>query len=79
MRLTIDRTVEGLQAAVTIDRYGGKVEMLQLQPMTDKPLVLESAVAPAEPYEFSTLLRLKTGDGEDVLRFRMVEPIGHHH
>ncbi len=79
MRLTLDQAVESLQATVTINRDGGKVETLQLMPAPDNPLVFESAVAPEEPHEFSAQVRLKVADRTDILPFKMIEPAGHHH
>ncbi|MFN0217397.1 MAG: cation diffusion facilitator family transporter [Hyphomicrobium sp.] len=79
MRLSLERPMEGLQAIVIIDRSGGRVETLRLAPVAGNDGVFESAVAPDEPHEFSARLSLKSGSHQDVLPFKMAEPIGHHH
>ena len=61
-----------------ISRVGGD-ETLALSPDSSDPAVLISAVAPAEPHEFDAVLSLSTGDTEEAIRFRMVEPAGHAH
>ena len=66
MRLTFDRAVGGLRATVTIDRDGGKVETLELLPVSGKPLAFESTVAPEEPHEFSAQLKLTAISGDDL-------------
>ena len=79
MRLTLDRRVDGLQATVTIDRAGSRVETLDLTPTSLQSLVYESSVAPAEPHEFSAQLRMAAGDRKVVLPFALPEPAGHGH
>jgi cation diffusion facilitator family transporter len=76
MQLTVDRHVEGLQAAVTIDRAGGNIETLTLTPAVSNPHAFISSTAPSEPHEFEAQLHLKAGDRKVVLPFRMVEPEG---
>ncbi|MER9953202.1 cation transporter, partial [Mesorhizobium sp. M0047] len=78
MRLTIDRHADDLTATVFIDRSGGP-ETIRLEPVGDNHHRLESTVAPAEPHEFRARLVLTAKDREQVLRFKMVEPEGHHH
>jgi cation diffusion facilitator family transporter len=77
MRLSIERSTEGLQATVIIDRSGGNQETLTLAPVAGNDGVFESAVAPVEPHEFSAQLRLMLGTREDVLAFKTAEPAGH--
>lgn len=79
MRLIVNRHEQGLEATVTIDRKGGEVETLALAPDSVDHHSFVSAVAPAEPHEFSAQLRLKAGDRSDILPFTMTEPAGHHH
>ena len=79
MRLMLNRAVEGLAATVTISRPMGKTEVLHLISVAGNPLAYLSAIAPAEPHEFSAQLRLKVGDRTDILPFKMVEPPEHHH
>lgn len=79
MRLSLEHPVEDLQVTVTIDRPDGAVETLPLMPVEGNDGVFESAEAPAEPHEFLARLRLKAGSREDVLRFTMTEPAGHHY
>ena len=79
MRLTLDHPIEGLQASVTIDRTGGKVESLLLVRRADNSLIFESDAAPAEPHDFKAQLRLKVGERENVLHFSMSEPAAHRH
>lgn len=79
MRLTLDHPIEGLQASVTIDRTGGKVESLLLVRRADNSLVFESDAVPSEPHEFRAQLRLKVRERENVLQFNMTEPAAHRH
>ena len=79
MRLTLVQPVDGLVAAVTIDRPGAEVETLALIETPGNTRVLESAGAPGEPHEFSAQVRLSIGDRTDVLAFKMLEPVGHPH
>ena len=79
MRLSTERPDCGLQATVTIDRFGGKIETLKLLPVAGNDGVYLSAAAPDEPHEFSANLTLSSAGKEDVLRFKMVEPEGHKH
>lgn len=77
MRLSLERHIPGLGATVTIDRAGGKIELLQLIPVAGNDGVYLSMVAPDEPHEFSAQLRLKLADRDDVIAFKMAEPVGH--
>jgi hypothetical protein len=79
MRLTLDRPAHGLDATVTIDREGGKVETLPLVRVVGKVKIFESVTAPAEPHEFAAQLRLQIDDRQDILPFAMAEPAGHVH
>lgn len=79
MRLTLERSVDQLQANVTIDRADQKTEMLRLFRVGDAAAVYESEVAPGEPHEFAAKLSLRVSDNELVLPFRMTEPAGHRH
>ena len=79
MRFSIERPNADLQAAVIINRAGGRIETLQLLPVAGNDGVYLSAAAPDEPHEFSANLTLKSGGKEDVLAFKMVEPEGHKH
>ena len=65
MRLTLDRSAEGLNAVVVIDRPG-ESEKLVLSPSLDNPTVLESESPPAEPHEFDARLVLSANGREDV-------------
>jgi len=78
MRLTLDRSAEGLNAVVVIDRPG-ESEKLVLSPSLDNPTVLESESPPAEPHEFDARLVLSANGREDVQQFQMAEPAGHGH
>ena len=79
MRLTLDQAVDGLAATVLIKRASGEIETLHLLAVDAGSRVLQSAVAPAEPHEFSAELRLARGERTEVLPFHMAEPIGHAH
>ncbi|MBN9074796.1 MAG: cobalt transporter [Rhizobiales bacterium 65-79] len=79
MRLRISRHVEGLRANVAIERPGGAVESLPLSPVAGDHHHLQSAIAPAEPHEFSARLQLIAGSDHEDLPFAMTEPEGHHH
>ena len=79
MRLTVDRDTVGLQVVVTIDRAGGKVETLILNPKSGTNRVYVSRSELAEPHAFNAQLRLQAGDRVEVLPFRMDEPLGHAH
>ncbi|AWC20865.1 putative cation efflux system protein [Aminobacter sp. MSH1] len=78
MRLTVDRHVDGLAAAVVIERPGGP-ETLPLISVAGDHHRYESAVAPAEPHEFQARLILSAIDRQRELPFTMVEPEDHHH
>jgi hypothetical protein len=69
----------GLAATVVIDRPNGEIETLPLAPAPTDHHIFQSGVAPAEPHEFSAELHLASEKRTDVLPFRMVEPVGHHH
>lgn len=79
MRLSIKAPASTLQATVTIDRPGNAVEVLELLPVQGNDGVFMSRQAPNEPHEFSAQLRLKAGEQEHILRFKMIEPAGHDH
>ena len=79
MRLRTSRHAEGLKATVAIARDGGKVETLQLVPLSGDHHVLQSAIAPQEPHDFSATLILKAGKQVEKLTFAMAEPEGHDH
>ncbi|RJT32861.1 cation transporter [Mesorhizobium waimense] len=78
MRLTIDSHADDLGATVIIDRAEGP-ETLPLGPVAGDHHRLKSSVAPAEPHEFEAKLILTAKGREQVLKFKMVEPEGHHH
>ena len=67
----------GLAAAVFIQRPGGVPEMLELHAVAGSPLEYRSAIAPAEPHEFTALLTLKTAGATEEHAFAMHEPAGH--
>jgi len=77
-RLTVSNHGADLRATVVIDRPNG-LETLPLAPAQDDHHVLESAVAPAEPHEFSAELILIAGSRTERLPFTMKEPADHHH
>ena len=77
LRLTVYRFSAHLQATVTIDRAGGKVETLPLTQDRHNDRVYVSGMAPAEPHEFDAQLQLSAGDRSEVVRFRINEPPGH--
>jgi hypothetical protein len=77
-RLSVTQHVAGLHATVVIDRQDGP-ETLFLATASDDHHVLESAVAPAEPHEFSAELILAAGTRMERLSFKMTEPTDHHH
>ena len=79
MRLSLERHTPGMEATVTIDRAGGKVESLRLIPVPGNDGVFLSTAPPDEPHEFSAQLRLKLADRDDVVAFKMAEPAGHPH
>ena len=79
MRLRVSRHAEGLKATVAIARDGGKVETLLLAPVSGDHHILQSAIAPQEPHEFSATLVLKAGKHVEKLSFAMAEPEGHLH
>ena len=79
MRLRVSRHVEGLKAAVAIARGSSEVETMALAPVSGDHHILQSAVAPQEPHEFSATLVLKAGKQIEKLVFAMAEPEGHHH
>ena len=79
MRLSIEHPNADLHARVTIDRFGGKVETINLLPVHGNAGVYLSALAPEEPHEFSAQLRLLAGSKEDILPFKMTEPYGQEH
>ena len=79
MRLTLHHRTDGLRAMVAIKRAADAIETLELLPTNAKALVFESAVAPAEPHEFSAELQLLADDQKAVLPFTMTEPSGHRH
>ena len=78
MQLRVSRHAEGLSARVDIAR-GSNIEVLDLQPVAGDHHWLRSAVAPAEPHEFSAKLRLTAGNDNEEVAFAMVEPEEHHH
>jgi cation diffusion facilitator family transporter len=79
MRLRVSRHVQGMKATVKIQRPGGHVEHIALNPVNDDHHFLQSAVAPEEPHEFDAVLQLASKAMTEELPFRMVEPEGHHH
>jgi cation diffusion facilitator family transporter len=78
MAFTAMRQAPGLQAAVEIEREGGRIEVLPLVIVSGNPARFMSTAAPQEPHEFTARLRLSSSKGEEVLPFSMVEPEGHH-
>lgn len=78
MRLSLDRSMDGLSAVVVIDR-AGQAETLTLSPSPKDPSTFESASAPAEPHAFGARLILSASGKEDIQEFRMTEPAGHNH
>ena len=79
MRLTVRRHAEPLQASLAIRRPGGTSETLTLVPDVEDHHRLTSSVSPAEPHSFQAELRLRAGDREEAVPFRMVEPEGQLH
>lgn len=79
MRLRVSKHAEGLSAEVIIDRANEAKEILALSPHTRDHHTLDSAVAPAEPHEFTARLRLRAGSAAEELAFAMAEPAGHRH
>ncbi|MBR1090859.1 cation transporter [Bradyrhizobium manausense] len=78
MRLTLNRSAEGLHAVVVIDR-AGRPETLVLAPTSGNLSILESGSAPAEPHEFDARIILSAQDKEDIQEFHMTEPATHGH
>lgn len=79
MRLRVSKHAEGLSAEVVIDRANEAKEILTLSPHARDHHTLDSAVAPAEPHEFTARLRLRAGAAAEELAFAMAEPAGHRH
>lgn len=79
-RFTAARLVAGAEVEVLINRPEGQIETLPLwRSRADASSPLMSAIAPAEPHEFSARLRLRAGGREETVPFRMVEPADHVH
>jgi hypothetical protein len=74
MRFTVARHAQGLRARVTIARPEANPETLPLFPVSGDHHSLMSAIAPAEPHEFSAMLELVAGDQKESLPFSMSEP-----
>jgi cation diffusion facilitator family transporter len=72
-RFNVARHAKGLRARVTIARPGSQPETLALFPAGGDHHCLMSAVAPAEPHEFSASLHLSAGDDTESLSFSMAE------
>lgn len=79
MRLSLRRHAYGLSATVTIDRPGGKLEVLALREMPGDHNIFESDLAPEEPHEFSANLSLSADERKETLLFAMKEPAGQQH
>ncbi|MHB8886321.1 MAG: cation diffusion facilitator family transporter [Methylovirgula sp.] len=79
LRLTAVRLPTGAKVVAMIDRPGGRVETLALAPQAGKTRALMSTIAPAEPHEFDGRLQIRAGDREEILPFRMIEPVDHVH
>jgi cation diffusion facilitator family transporter len=79
MRLRVAKHAEGLSAEVVIDRANDAEEILALNPLARDHHTLDSAVAPAEPHQFTARLRLRAGSAAEELPFEMAEPAGHRH
>ena len=79
LRLTLARQAPGISATVTIDRPGGRLEVLALREMPGNNHILESDFAPEEPHEFSAGLRLSAIGRSETLPFAMEEPPGYPH
>lgn len=79
MRLRVSRHAEGLRASVGIERDGGKIETLHLEPVAGNHHHLQSLAAPAEPHEFKAKLHLTAGNENEELPFSMAEPEEHNH
>lgn len=77
MQFKLTRTISGLTATVVIERLEDKAELLELFPTAEDSTRFLSQLAPAEPHEFSAVLRLRVGDRFEDLAFRMEEPLGH--
>lgn len=77
MRLRVSKHAEGLSAEVVIDRANEAEEILTLNPHARDHHTLDSAVAPAEPHQFTARLRLRAGSAAEELPFEMAEPAGH--
>lgn len=75
---TVSRALEGLQAAVEIQRDSGRIEKLELTSTPGNALRFESITAPDEPHEFNAALVLTASGRTEALTFRMTEPPGHH-
>jgi hypothetical protein len=78
MRLTAARLPDDAKVSVVISRSVGE-EKLPLLPQGGERGVFFSTEAPAEPHEFSARLVLQVGEHEEVLAFRMTEPVDHVH
>ncbi len=78
-RFTATRLAPGAETVAVIERPGGVAEMLRLAPEAGDALRLVSSDAPAEPHEFDASLRIRADGREELLSFRMTEPIGHVH
>jgi cation diffusion facilitator family transporter len=76
---TAARLAAGAEAIVIIDRPGRPAETLALTAQPGDPACLISATAPAEPHEFDGRLLVRAAGREEVLPFRMVEPVAHAH
>ena len=79
MRLRVSRHAESLRASVSIDRLGGRSEVLDLQPVDGDHHCLQSSTAPEEPHEFGARLNLAAGNDNEEVVFAMAEPEGQHH
>lgn len=77
MQFIATQSLEGLTAAVIIERLEDKVELLELVPAVDDAKRFLSQIAPAEPHEFNAVLRLRVGDRFEDLAFHVEEPSDH--
>ena len=76
-QLRVSRHAEAMRAEVAIQREAGKIERLALTPVDGNHHLLRSVTAPAEPHEFDATLTLEAAGAQEVLKFRMVEPLHH--
>jgi cation diffusion facilitator family transporter len=78
MRLTAPKLTDNADVVAVISRVTGE-EILSLRRSGREPGVFLSTEAPAEPHEFSARLIVHVGDREEIILFRMMEPVDHAH